>query len=150
MKTSKSSLPNDRVTQEAADAVVEFVLLAFEPEYLLWDASTNAALAEFVWNAGDPDGIVLASGSCFPDPTMERLHRRLTRARRTRFGHCRFSVLDLVPETEDGHVVFRFRLSWDGGETGRDCRMVVDFPVEGEPAEPTTEPGKDLPRSNRL
>lgn len=146
----KTPLPNDQITKEASDAVVEFALMAFEPEYLLWDASTNAALVEFVWNAGDPEGSVLASGSCFPDARMEQLHGRLMRARRTRFGHCRFSVLDLVPGTEDGHVVFSFRLSWDGGETGRDCRMVVDFPVEGDAPEPMAERGKDAPRSDRL
>ncbi|MFV1959216.1 MAG: hypothetical protein ACC662_07365 [Planctomycetota bacterium] len=120
------NLPDDVITQKAADDIVEFALMAFGPDYLLWDALTNAALATFAWNAGHPAASPVVMPTPFSDARMDRLLRVLCEARRTRWGDRTFEVADLRSQVVDGEIVFTFRLTWDGGQTYRPCRIVVD------------------------
>jgi len=119
-------LPDDVITKKAADDIVEFALMAFEPDYLLWDALTNMALVTFAWNAGHPAASPVVRPIPLADDRMDRLLRLLIEARRTRWGDRTFEVADLVPQVVDAEIVLTFRLTWDGGETFRPCRIVVD------------------------
>lgn len=121
-----TTLPNDAITKEAADAVVEFALIAFEPEHFFGDADSIAALTEFVWNSCDPGAEVLASACFLPDRPTRMLFRRLKKARHARFGQHHFTLWGLELRVEGRQAVLAFELSWDGGATCRPFRTTLD------------------------
>lgn len=120
--------PSDATTQRAADDVVEFALLALEPQYMVWHPATNAALAAFAWNAGHPRATAGIRHVAPLDPRMKQLLDALHEARRSRWGDRAFTVEDLAFAVEDDEMVFYFRLSWDDGQNTRPCRIVLDPP----------------------
>ena len=119
--------PSRRLIKAASDAVVEFALIAFEEEFLIWDKSVNLCTAELVWNAHvwgiDARDVQVA------EPTLGRLVRTLMRARRVRWNTERFLVFELDVRHEEGEVLFSFRLTWDEGESFHPCEIAVDWNI---------------------
>ena len=122
--------PSLETLKSATDAVVEFALIAFQMEFLRWTPSVNCTIAAMMWNTcrggREPD----AFGAPL-DAELERLMQILARSRTTRWAadEFEFEVEDLEVHTEDGEMVFTFRLTWDEGESFWPCEIVVDQPV---------------------
>lgn len=129
---TQSTLPDDAVTKAAADAIVELALNAFETPFLCWTPEVNTAIAACAWNEADPRTRVFPPNHDFPEPRMRRLYERLSEMRRTQFGGVDVSVWDLAVHIENREMVFTFLVSWDGGESGRPCRIVVDASCYGD------------------
>jgi hypothetical protein len=108
----------------AADAVVEFALIAFEPEFLLWEKDVNLRLAELIWNSGGSDPFAMLPAES--ELALATLADRLARARRERWGEETFLVLGLDLHYENHDFIFTFDVTWDAGETFRACEMAVD------------------------
>lgn len=121
--------PSNARMKAAADAVVEYALIAFQEEFLLWEKDVNLEVAEFVWNAG---GVNLESWIPRPGkPSLSGLVETLCRARRVRWGKEEFILLNLDSRHEEGEFLFTFDLSFDDGESLHACEIAVDFILAG-------------------
>ena len=122
--------------QAAANAVTEFVTVAFQPEFLRWEQEVNLAIAEMVWNfhshshgrqgARQP----AARGGDRGDepilrvaPHLKPLHDRLSEVRRARWPDADWMVLGLEARVDDGEIVFAFDLCWDDARFHQSCEM---------------------------
>lgn len=117
----------------AADAVVEYTLIAFEERFLLWEKLVNLGVAERVWNAHVLGVDPLALGT-FTEPAFAKLTRTLVRARE-RWAQETFLVFGLDINHRGGEMLVTFDLTWDDGESFQPCEIAVDFCVlpSGDP-----------------
>jgi len=121
--------PPSRILKAASDALVEFALLSFAEEFLLWEKSVNLCMAELVWNAYrrgvDPREATASR------PALKPLVRRLMRARRVRWRKERFLVSGLDVRVEGAELIFSFKLTWDEGATFHPCEITVGMNCAG-------------------
>ena len=125
----RTTTPTRRIMKASTDALVEFALISFEEEFLLWEKSVNLSVAELVWNAHDRG--VDPREATASRPALKPLVQRLMRARRIRWRAEKFLVVDLDFNHTQGDLVFTFRLTWDEGETFVPCEIAVDLNIAG-------------------
>ncbi len=120
-KTTDVEIPAADI-QAAADAVTEYLTVAFQPEFLKWDKLVNLAIAEMVWNAHTDEqrgGVPRVH----VDASLRELHDRLRDVRRTRWPDADWSVMRTGALVEREHVVFTFDLWWDDAGYCQPCEM---------------------------
>ena len=122
--------PRERI-QTAAFDLVEFALVAFEPEFLRWDKDVNLGVAEMIWNLYSA-GMDVAVAPCTctheqlqvtPRLDVDDLVERLEHVRRSRWGHQLVMVLGLDVRAQGWELVFSFDLTWDDGQTLHPCEI---------------------------
>jgi len=125
---------SSQTIKAAADAVVEYTLISFEPRFLLWEKLVNLGVAERVWNAhalgADRGTAGVPSEAELAEPEFAELMRTLARARK-RWARETFLVLGLDIHHRGGEVLITFDLTWDEGETFQPCEIAVDFCLVG-------------------
>lgn len=121
---SKSTI-STKLIKAAADAVVEYTLISFEPRFLLWEKLVNLGVAEQVWNAHSLGQVPVEAGF-LAEPELAALTRTLVEARK-RWGGETFLVLGLDISHRGGEVLVTFDLTWDEGENFQPCEIAVDF-----------------------
>lgn len=123
--------------QAAAEAVTEFVTVAFQTEFLCWEKEVNLAVAEMVWNFrtaaqslrgddGQQDGPQEeAEPSVFRvAPHLKPLHDRLADVRQARWPDADWMILGLDARVgDDGEIIFAFDLCWDDVRFRQPCEM---------------------------
>ena len=118
--------------QAAAEAVTEYVTVAFQPEFLCWEKEVNLAVAEMVWNfhsavaRGEADEPVMHVA-----PQLQPLHDKLVEVRQARWPDADWMVLCLYARVEDGEIVFEFDLCWDEGGFRQPCEMTWVMNIAG-------------------
>ena len=128
MHDTKSDVSSDTI-QAAANAVTEFLTVAFQPEYLRWEKEVNLAIAEMVWNFHTAPQQEASAGEravapvLHVAPHLEPLHDRLNEVRQTRWPEADWMVLGLEARVDDGQIVFTFDLCWDEARFRQPCEM---------------------------
>lgn len=120
--------------RKAADAVTEFGIEAFRPEFLRWTSEVNLGMAEVVWNLrtlarSEQEAVVT---DVLPD--MQALHDHLAKVRRMRWPDADWLVMGWQARVEGERVVFMFDLWWDAQQFCQPCEMTWIARVAGPAA----------------